>query len=536
MIKYWLADRWRLLVLAIVAATVVWRLVTLSARPLWFDEAFTWQMVQFPWGEMLERLRQDFNPPFYYVLLKLWTSVLGDSVFALRLLSVAWFVGTLAGAFLLCREVERGCRLTTTARRDAVGLMALLLFAASPFVLRYSQEARMYGQTTALSLLSSWLLLRALREQACPGRWWLAYGLTAAGLAYTHTYALFSVATQVVFLAGVFALKARGNPGRLWRDTRFRWACVAGGLLALLYLPWIPTLLQQRERACLDYWAMPVDACSSASGRLGFVFFLLLRCVLFLKPTPAPVLVALGLLVPLALVLQRLALSFERGRVYLALGALGPVALTVVVSHNLGRLVATERYYLPAFALLLAGVAVELAYLKAPGARWGLAGAGFAVLAAASWQFWGSLDLPAHPAYRGVADHIAAQSRAGDAVVVMNPLAFFPLKYHARNRFPVYQLQAAQPFHTWEGTAALPATDWLAWEEWPPCHCSRVWVVTVAVWHRPAKANAPIPATWLRRAECRFDEDFLEWSCEVILTLWEVQETADSPSSQTVPW
>jgi uncharacterized membrane protein len=247
----WLSDRWHLLTLVLLTAALGWRLVTLADRPLWFDEAFTWRLTRFGWGDMLERLRQDFNPPLYYLLLKGWTLVLGDSVFALRLLSVAWFVVLLGSAFLLCREVTAG---GAPARpdKDDVGLLAVLFLAASSLVFRFSQETRMYSQAAALMALSSWLLLRALREPARPVHWWLAYGLTATALVYTHTFAVFGVVGQVIFLGGMFLYQARG--GRGLRDRRVGWSLLALAIVALCYLPWLPVVLDQQRRAAQEFW------------------------------------------------------------------------------------------------------------------------------------------------------------------------------------------------------------------------------------------------------------------------------------------
>src|SRR5262249_2751448 len=154
------------------------------------DEAFSWQVTRFPWGEMIARARRDVHPPLYYVGLKLWAGLFGDSVAALRLLSVAWFAAALAGAFLLGEE---GAVADSAAGRGPgppapgdAGLIAALLLAASPFLYRYSLEVRMYSQVVALAVLSSWLLLRALREEARPRPWWCAYAATATALAYSH--------------------------------------------------------------------------------------------------------------------------------------------------------------------------------------------------------------------------------------------------------------------------------------------------------------------------------------------------------------
>jgi len=194
----------RCLTLVLIVLSIEWRLYGLGDRCLWFDEAHSWQLSRFPWRELVWRCRLDVHPPLYFAALKLWTGVLGDSVYAMRLLSVAWFVAGLGAAALLAREGRAG----SGGRSDA-GVVAVLLLCSSSFLFRYCQEVRMYTQELALFLTSSWLLLRA--QRGGPGRagaaWWSGYGLSAAALAYTHNFGLIALASQWAYVA------ARGAAG-----------------------------------------------------------------------------------------------------------------------------------------------------------------------------------------------------------------------------------------------------------------------------------------------------------------------------------
>src|SRR3989338_11107154 len=73
----------------IVLLGVALRSYHLGARGLWFDEAFSWRLIQFPLPELPTRAAADVHPPLYYILLKLWASIFDTSLLSLRLFSVA---------------------------------------------------------------------------------------------------------------------------------------------------------------------------------------------------------------------------------------------------------------------------------------------------------------------------------------------------------------------------------------------------------------------------------------------------------------
>ncbi|HWY71828.1 MAG TPA: hypothetical protein VNX88_24385, partial [Terriglobales bacterium] len=65
------------------------RLRHLGTYSLWCDEAFSVFVAKSSWHDFFRQLLIDrVHPPLYYLLLKLWISVLGASVAGLRLFSV----------------------------------------------------------------------------------------------------------------------------------------------------------------------------------------------------------------------------------------------------------------------------------------------------------------------------------------------------------------------------------------------------------------------------------------------------------------
>ncbi len=170
------------------------------------------------------------HPPLYYLLAKLWVDLWGDSVYALRTLSVLFSALSLPAMYWLLRELA-------ASRRAAA--LALLLMCVSPLFILYGQEAREYALWSLALLSSSAALLSALRLSVGPEsaarRAWLLYGCCLLVAVYTSLSTLSLILVQVLYVACV---------------TRLRWSRALYGFIVslstvgLLFLPWALNLLR----------------------------------------------------------------------------------------------------------------------------------------------------------------------------------------------------------------------------------------------------------------------------------------------------
>ena len=138
-------------VLLLASFLSLWRL---GAADLWVDEAISYWIARKPLLELLtySLSRAWEHPPVYYVLLRLWMGLLGDSEFALRAFS--WFGMVLAVTTI-----------ATLARRwfgDRIALAAALIAATNPMMVKHARDARMYIWLMALVVLSVYAFDRAL--------------------------------------------------------------------------------------------------------------------------------------------------------------------------------------------------------------------------------------------------------------------------------------------------------------------------------------------------------------------------------------
>jgi 4-amino-4-deoxy-L-arabinose transferase-like glycosyltransferase len=142
----------------------------------------------------------------------------GTSEFAFRFVSVLWGVLFVPLLYVLLRRWAR--------RR--LSLLAALLAVTSPFLVAYSQEARMYTMLPCLAVLALLVFEIALERERQPA-WWLIYlGLLVAGTATHYFFAVIGLVTALYLALGL------GRGGR-WRP----WALASHGLLLLAGLVWL---------------------------------------------------------------------------------------------------------------------------------------------------------------------------------------------------------------------------------------------------------------------------------------------------------
>jgi len=129
------------------------------------------------------------NMPLYYVILKEWVKVFGDSIYAIRFFSALISLFAFPLIYWLCMELFQSRKVAVTA---------MILLAVSPFHVLYAQEARPYSLTAILILFSSAALLKAQRQQTAGG--WLLYLMTMVIGLYSHVLFMFIAASHCVYM------------------------------------------------------------------------------------------------------------------------------------------------------------------------------------------------------------------------------------------------------------------------------------------------------------------------------------------------
>lgn len=234
----------------ILALGVVLRFVTQS--DLWADEVLSVNIARLPLGQIPAALRHDGAPPLYYFLLHAWMRWFGTGSASVRSLSgivgVATFVPVwYAGRRLDDRRVRLGAPI---GGPRIVAWSALLLFAMSPFAIRYSTETRMYALVMLGVVLGYLALARALEQPTLPR---LAAVAAVTGLLLATHYWAFPLLGVTTALLMVWAIRGRADRQRAARRAM---AAVAVGCLT--FVPWVPSFLYQLRHTGTP-WGAPVS-------------------------------------------------------------------------------------------------------------------------------------------------------------------------------------------------------------------------------------------------------------------------------------
>lgn len=219
------------LVLTIAIGSVLIAAIALrfwTRSDLWFDEALSVNIARLPLKQIPEALRHDGHPPLYYFLLHFWIRLFGIGDFAVRSLSGVFAVATLPLAWYAGRRL--GSR--------SLAWIMLVVVAVSPFAFRYATEARMYALVIFLVFAGYLALRRSLED---PSFGWLALVAVITGaLALTQYWDLYLLAV----VGAALAYRAVRAPDAGTRRTARRVVVAMGGG-ALLFVPWVPSFLDQ---------------------------------------------------------------------------------------------------------------------------------------------------------------------------------------------------------------------------------------------------------------------------------------------------
>jgi uncharacterized membrane protein len=245
------SSSFKFLIVTVLALGLFFRFANLDQKIYWYDEAFTSLRISgytekvFNGREINVSDLQKFQhlnperglidtvkglateepqlPPLYFVILRFWVELFGDSVAVTRSLSAVISLLAFPCIYWLCRELFES---------PLVGWIIVLLMAVSPYHILFAQDARMYSLWSVTTLLSSASLLRAIRLKTKMGL--ATYTVTLVLGFYTHLLTLLTAIGHGLYVVIV---------GR-FRLTKM----VTGYLLAplaglLVFSPWILVLL-----------------------------------------------------------------------------------------------------------------------------------------------------------------------------------------------------------------------------------------------------------------------------------------------------
>ncbi|HIK05229.1 MAG TPA: glycosyltransferase family 39 protein [Trichormus sp. M33_DOE_039] len=382
-----LPPNWlRLLMIILLVLAIFFRCVNVEKKLYWHDEAYT--SLRISGYTKSELVNEVFNgnimpieslkkfqrtnsetglidtinslavddaqhPPLYYVILKLWMQIFGDSVASARSLSIIISLLSLPCIYWLCLELFDS---------PITAWMSVALMSVSPFHVLYAQEARQFCLWIFITLLSSAVLLRAIRTGS--RKIWSFYALTVALGLYTFLFSLLVSTSH-----GIYVLIREK-----FRFTKqFKSYLVATTIGCISFIPWILIIINNlsvidKSTATAQLKQSLSVLVSTWTRNIGYLFGDFWVYEQFLPDWNLSLLRLGRFLVPLFLILVVYSFIFLYRRtslriwlfVFLLSGvsALGLILPDVILG---GKLSIRPRYVIPCYL----GIQLSIAYLLA---------------------------------------------------------------------------------------------------------------------------------------------------------------------------
>lgn len=222
---------------SIVAIFVILACLNINGS-IWFDESFTSYLIRGNFVDIWQLTAVDVHPPFFYFCLKIWSLIFGNSIVALRFMSV--FFGGIS-LILIFHLVKRWFNLKTA-------IISTFFISLSPMLIRYSQEMRMYTLLLFIIVSATYVLTLALEKKR--RSLWILYGLLVSIGMYTHYFSalvwLFHLGT-IIYQSGGFK--------KAWQNKSIIFSYATA---ILLYLPWLPCFVKQTMDVQGGFWIGPM--------------------------------------------------------------------------------------------------------------------------------------------------------------------------------------------------------------------------------------------------------------------------------------
>ncbi len=224
-------DKFKWVLLLIFVILLLYRL---GGYAFWGDEIATIDVASKGFPQLIDQLiKSDRHPPIYFLVIHVWMILAGDSEFAMRLPSVAFSLLT----FLL---------FISYSKKNKLGIIPLLLFMTSPFIVMYARMARYYTLLMFFGVLSIVSLLEFIKK---PGRKWMfIYCLSNVLILYTSYPGIILFAVENIY----FLIKWK----TVERINIYTWLLMQAVVL-ILYIPWIYVLLFQHIET--NFIFRPID-------------------------------------------------------------------------------------------------------------------------------------------------------------------------------------------------------------------------------------------------------------------------------------
>lgn len=221
--------------IAAAAAAVFYILPPYNADIINYDSAYQFFLTRKSLPEMARLIPEDYSPPLYSLLLKLWCAVFGETLASMRAASLVSVWGML---FLAAYPIR-----TAFGKRTSLLCTVFYLFSAInfTFIPEIRPNVPAYFLVTACAVYAYLAFFR--------GKKYAYICLTAFSILamYTHNIGMLS-ALAIYLTALVMSLCGK-------KYAQMKRFLISGIVCAVCYLPWLTVVLKQFGSVKKNYWS-----------------------------------------------------------------------------------------------------------------------------------------------------------------------------------------------------------------------------------------------------------------------------------------
>lgn len=491
----------------LIVATIIgllFRLWHLTSISLWHDEAFSALLIKYPWDEMMHRIGLDVHPPMYYIFLRIWHYFFGDSLLALRGMSVLFGVLTIIATYYFVLYAFKNKR---------AGIIAAIFVAINPFQVQYVTEARMYTMGAFFAVVAALALTAGLRTQTAYYLnnankvlqaklkrhfiwYYLLFVLCSAILIYTHYYLLFMVAALGIYALIYCLIHFKTN------FKKYGWVIFSGIAVVASFLPWLKVFLFQYRQVGAGYWIPPMDRWSIPST----LWELLIRL-----PNQYHWVLILTSIITIFVIISLIYKYSETEKWLVLAGFLAPFGgailflLLAKLNHE-NSSVYLVRYFIFCSSFYLIIIALFLSKLKIKQIGTILTIILVIVNIFSIWNYWDKLQVQDKPGMYALSKFLNANVEPTNKIFVGSSFEFFNYKYYNHTNVRPLLFTDGHSTHDlphYAGTAILTDEDLVLNFSEAVKSGDKVWLI----WTNGFGGSQPtVPNNWVQQDEKGFAE------------------------------
>jgi len=214
------------------------RIIYLNGGDIAGDEPFTIFYSQADFETFAAMMKNENNPPLFFLLLHFWIKVFGISSFSTRFLPLIFSTVTVLYIYKIGREFFN----------IRVAIIASLLFAFSNFHIFFAHETRVYSLFALLTTISMYSFLSLVKNKS-DRKNFIVLILTNSLLIYSHFFGFFVLMIQFLSVLTIKEI----------RNTIFKKYLYITFLTFIVYLPYLKILISRFSASAKGTWIPASD-------------------------------------------------------------------------------------------------------------------------------------------------------------------------------------------------------------------------------------------------------------------------------------